>query len=303
MNLLTQFKKNSKSTLLYKVHAGVGDLLWRTALYRELKRRNPVMKLIISGIDRNSDSIWRSIYKNNPDIDELRTELEDDQNWLNDVDEFISDALCPHVISDYSKEMHAIDALGKWAGLTIYDKSYWYESTEEEKKWADSFLKNHEASKIVGVGIRASTWVRTWSFIKTKKIVKLLIQNGYKVVMFNSTEIDLKDIDLINMCGGYTIREVAAVIEKLDMLITPDTGYLHLAGHFKIPTLALFGCTDPEHRIKYYPTVSAILGKPQLNCWPCFIHASQCNYGIPSPCMDNIQVEDVLEQINKMGVL
>ena len=104
------------------------------------------------------------------------------------------------------------------------------------------------------------------------------------------------------MCGGYNIREVAAVVEQLDLLITPDSGLLHYGGHFRIPTVSIWGGTDPNTRIKYYPTVVAIIGKEKCERWPCFLHAPACEFGVPAPCIDQIHAEEVVKVIDQLGI-
>ena len=45
---------------------------------------------------------------------------------------------------------------------------------------------------------------------------------------------------------GKSIREVAAILSTVDLLIANDTGIMHVAGAVGIPILSLFGPTDPK---------------------------------------------------------
>ncbi len=49
---------------------------------------------------------------------------------------------------------------------------------------------------------------------------------------------------VVNACGAFAIHEWPALIRRLTMLITNDTGTLHLAVALKVPTLSLFSATD-----------------------------------------------------------
>jgi|GEM_PF-302693 len=49
-----------------------------------------------------------------------------------------------------------------------------------------------------------------------------------------------------NLAGVFNLREAAALIDRLDILITPDTGPLHVAAAMKTPTIALYGVADPS---------------------------------------------------------
>ena len=51
---------------------------------------------------------------------------------------------------------------------------------------------------------------------------------------------------VLNLAGVFNLREAAALIDRLDILITPDTGPLHVAAAMKTPTIALFGVANPS---------------------------------------------------------
>ena len=46
----------------------------------------------------------------------------------------------------------------------------------------------------------------------------------------------LRDQRVINAAGKLSLREAAALIARLDVLVTPDTGPLHVAAALKTPT-------------------------------------------------------------------
>ena len=51
---------------------------------------------------------------------------------------------------------------------------------------------------------------------------------------------------VLNLAGVFNLREVAALIDRLNILITPDTGPLHVAAAMKTPTIALYGVANPS---------------------------------------------------------
>ena len=299
MNLLKQFSgeiDHSGKVLLLDHYMGVGDALWRTTLHRELKRRNPDMKLYVSSMG----NYWKEIYKTNPFIDKF-VERVGQAPYINGVDYYVSDKLCPHVISDYSRRMDALDALEIWSGLEIRDKSFWYEVTEEENKWATKFLEKYP-KPIVGIQLKSSTLVRTWPPEQVMRLIQMLRYNGIIVVVVDNQHFGFKDPGIINLAGGYNIREVAAIIKQLNLLITPDSGILHFGGHLKIPTIAIFGGSDPSCRLKYYTTVHPIChGNKYCDKWPCWSHAYVCPKNIvPSPCLSAIRAEEVFEMVKQI---
>lgn len=299
MNLLKQFDgtiDHSGKTLLLDHYMGVGDALWRTALHREIKRRNPDMKLYVSSMG----NYWKLIYENNPYIGKLVDRI-GNPPYISGVDYYVSDQRCPHVISDYARKMDALDALEVWSGLEIRDKSYHYIVTEDEQKWADKFLSKYDRP-IVGIQLKSSTWVRTWPSEEVLRLIRMLRYNGITVVVMDNSQFGYRDKDIINLAGGCNIREIAAIVQKLDLLVTPDSGILHFGAHFRIPTIAIFGGSDPSCRIKYYTTVYPICkSKEVCELYPCWSHAYVCPKNIvPSPCLSIIKAEDVFNVIKEI---
>jgi len=50
----------------------------------------------------------------------------------------------------------------------------------------------------------------------------------------------------LNICGKTTLRTLPQVMKRLKLFITPDTASLHLSLALGLPTIALFGPTDPS---------------------------------------------------------
>ena len=67
----------------------------------------------------------------------------------------------------------------------------------------------------------------------------------YKPLM-DSLAADGIDQIMLNMLGKTTLQEVGALIESCDVVVTADTGSLHIALALNKPVVALFGPTDPK---------------------------------------------------------
>lgn len=297
MNILKQFEgeiNHSGKILLYDMFAGIGDVLWRTSLFKELKRRNPEIKLYVSSMG----NYWKPMLQNNSDVDKLVDRI-GNPPYIDGIDYYVSDRACPHVISQYSREMDALDALEKWAGFEIRDKSFVYQITEDENKWANEFLGKYKRH-IIGIQLKSSTWVRTWPVEETIKLIRILRNNGINIVVMDNGQFGFKDDGIINLTG-YNIREVAAIIKNVDLMVTPDSGLMHFAGHFRVPTIVIFGGSDYSCRVKYFPTVTPI-SKGNISCeqWPCWSHSYMCNKGIPAPCMSAIKAEEIFDMVRQI---
>lgn len=103
----------------------------------------------------------------------------------------------------------------------------------------------------------------------SKKVVPIIIDHEQPLEGFNCT----KDLD---------IRETIVLISQLDLVIGPDTGPMHVAGTLGIPTLWLFGPTDPRLRVGYYPEAN-VIWKPcnkDRVCWYDYCEKLNCLWKI-----------------------
>ncbi len=88
-----------------------------------------------------------------------------------------------------------------------------------------------------------------------------------------------------------TLRELPALISRLSVLVTNDSGAMHVAAARRVPTVAIFGPTDwPSTRPWEAPT--QLVHRP-VPCSPCFLE--ECP--IDHPCMDGVQSYDVAEAV------
>ncbi len=93
---------------------------------------------------------------------------------------------------------------------------------------------------------------------------------------------------LLNLAGQTRLKELAALFALADLVVTTDTGPMHLAAAVHAPLIALFGPTAPW-RTGPYGNGHVILREP-LNCSPCFKRSCTSR-----ECMNSISLEEVLE--------
>ena len=134
----------------------------------------------------------------------------------------------------------------------------------EEKKWARELLKGYKHT--VGIGWRANGFARSYPKEYTTKLVNLASFQGYTPVILSADNTQFKGA--INLGGKTSIRQLFALIEALDYIVTVDTGTLHVAGAFGTPTIALIGPIDASWRCSTYKNCYPL--KPNIPCYPCF---------------------------------
>ena len=99
-----------------------------------------------------------------------------------------------------------------------------------------------------------------------------------------------------NLAGKTSISELISHIANLDLFITGDSGSMHLAASFQIPTVSIFGPTRDEATSQWMNAKSVVV-KKNLDCQPCMKRTCPLKH---HNCMKSIQAKDVLEAVKSL---
>jgi heptosyltransferase-2 len=98
----------------------------------------------------------------------------------------------------------------------------------------------------------------------------------------------LASANLINLAGKTNLLEAIYLISQCSLFISNDSGLMHIAGALNIPTVAIFGSTNPTTTS---PMGSkSVIVRREVPCSPCLKKTCPTDFR----CMRMISVEDVL---------
>ena len=160
-----------------------------------------------------------------------------------------------------TETLHTVSAK-KMYHMDFYVPSKLHTWAEEQWKTIDnhSSLNRGEVEKPLRVGLVLGTsWAtkewpqeKWYSLIKSLQYrVNFVCLGGPKEAtqykpLLDSLAAEGIDQIVLNMLGKTTLQEVGALIESCDVVVTADTGALHIALAMNKPVVALFGPTDPK---------------------------------------------------------
>ena len=99
-----------------------------------------------------------------------------------------------------------------------------------------------------------------------------------------------------NLSGKTSISELINQISRLDLLITGDSGPMHLAAGLQVPTVAIYGPTN-DNETSQWKNQKSIIGKKDLDCQPCMKRTCPLKH---HKCMRLIQAGDVLNAVESI---
>ena len=97
-----------------------------------------------------------------------------------------------------------------------------------------------------------------------------------------------------NLIGKTTLAELMDRLSECTLLLTNDTGTMHLAAALGVPTVAIFGSTEPRLTIPLGPGHRVL--RHQVACSPCFLRECPLDFR----CMNAVTVEEAAKAILKM---
>ena len=98
----------------------------------------------------------------------------------------------------------------------------------------------------------------------------------------------------VNLAGSTTLPQLAALMASCDVVVTNDTGPMHISAAVKTPVVAIFGSTDP---VTTGPRGNGhIIVRKEVSCSPCFKRVCPTDHR----CMDLISTDDVQEALNRI---
>jgi len=165
--------------------------------------------------------------------------------------------------------------------------------------------KNNIITLCIGAGFYSKRWLPEYF----AELINLIYQHklGKVIVLGDETDIQTaKNIknstkyDFLNLCGKFNLIESAALLNSSNLVISNDTGLMHIAQALKKNIIAIFGSTTKE--LGYFPVnENSIVIEKDLDCRPCSHNGKNKCPKKHFKCIKEIYPEEVLENIKKFS--
>lgn len=200
--------------------------------------------------------------------------------------------------TDYYVKM--LEALGVRGGDGRLSLHY----TPQEESWASQVLGE---GSWIGINAGATYGsAKRWFPTRFAEVASGLVQDhGARILLVGGPgeasigreieeAVQAPRTEVLNMVGRTTVRQLVALLSRCRLLITNDSGPMHVAAALGVPLVALFGPTD-------HTTTSPLTDKWRMvrktaDCSPCLKRVCPIDHR----CMEALTVEDVLSAAKEL---
>lgn len=185
-------------------------------------------------------------------------------------------------------------------GLDIF----WDRSVED--RWSPFFRGGNGAPErpVVGIHPGSDCPVKRWAPERFGRVADRLIESdGARVVLLGGpSETQLAGSiaqgmrhGAVNLAGKLSIEELSYVISRLDLLVTNDSGPMHIGAAAGTPLVALFGPSVPEQFGPCAPPDRCRLVWREIDCRPCRQDGCAAHR-----CMETISPDEVFGKCREL---
>jgi len=266
---LTNYRgvKTGLNILAYRNLGGLGDILMTTSAIEKVKEKYPNSKITYA-----CPKEFLPLLKHNPMIDRLsiydrEVTQEEYDVVINLTHDCIDYEIKHQPLVEQNRSEVFVSSCGLLDGSVPSPKIY---LNENEIFWAGDFLKNRSAPTI-GLVLTSNAKVRQWPYFKDLR--KQLLKDYPTATILEISHVeptDWKKHERVIPIFGFELRQVAALINQCDLIVSPDTGIAHIAGALGKPTVWLFTHIDGKIRTKNY-----------TDSYVCQVTPSTCPKGMP----------------------
>jgi heptosyltransferase-1 len=204
------------------------------------------------------------------------------------VDEKIPEDMNKHAVNRYLDFPRYLGAAGE--AEFILPRNHEAETTGQ--RLLDQY--NLKDKKFIAINPIAYWETKLWDNDNFARLADLIKEKLKMDVVFTGSEKEsIEKITSgmvtygINLGGRTSLSELAYLYKKALLVITTDSGPMHLAAAVETPVIALFGPTDPARTGPYGKGHTIV--RTELQCSPCFL--KRC---ASKKCMKEILPEQVL---------
>ncbi len=178
-----------------------------------------------------------------------------------------------------------------------------------------SRLNALDANVLIGIaGGAGASWgkdagLKQWPAVKFAQLADRIAKelNATVLLLGSESERSIADVitrmtqaRLVDLVGKTSIKELAAIMSYLKVLVTNDGGPLHMAAALGVRTVSIFGPVDSRVYGPYPPGEDHIVIQRDLPCRPCYQNFRMPVCKQERECISSIETQEVFEAVRRL---
>lgn len=204
-----------------------------------------------------------------------------------------------HIVDRYFDTLKSLDVENDLLGLDYFEGE---ENRAIRKTLPEQFQKSYLVFALAGTYFTKKIPFEKWiEMAKLSPLPILLLGGPSEKELGEKLVSDALKQPIFNGCGSFNLNQSAALIREAELVVTGDTGLMHIAAAYQKKTVSLWGNTIPEFGMYPYvpqhPDRVTILENKDLGCRSCSkLGYDKCPKG-HFDCMMTLDVSNVFRQI------
>lgn len=222
------------------------------------------------------------------------------RSWLlSDALPFPANLETEHLVTTYKRLLAPL-------GIPVSETKPYLCLDAADRAYARSFFEVNQIPKgttVIGINPGAAYGTaKCWPKERFKEVTAKLAQNPELCLLYfgdrNSAPM-IEEIcsgmpkNVINVAGKTSLRELMALIASCSILLTNDSGPMHIASALNVPLLALFGSTSD---VRTGPYNGGVVIHKHVECSPCYKRVCPIDFR----CMTRISSDEVYKELLKL---
>ena len=195
----------------------------------------------------------------------------------------------------------------QYAELAMTNMPSWDKKTSKSKLYIDAVKFEKPTIGINGGAAYGSA--KRWYPERFAEVAKefsdrfdiVILGAPNEIDIANEIEENLKSMNVknyTNLAGKTTVKELCANIAGCSLMLTNDSGPMHIAAAYQIPTVAIIGPTEYKQTYPWMNEKGKIV-RHDLECSPCVKRECPLKH---HECMKGITASEVIEAVKELGI-
>jgi len=204
----------------------------------------------------------------------------------------------PHQVERY------LDILDEFCGAESDRRTPELVVDQADSNYAEKVIaKKASSNSLVGIFPSTRHPTKRWPAKYTAELADMCLSRGLNIAILGGQADILQAQAVVESMQGQptfvhtsgSLGQLAGLVSKCKIVVSPDTGPAHMAAALKVPVIALFGPTSPE---RWAPRgAECRVLRQELPCSPCSNHGgSSCSIGTYE-CMQLLKPDRVVQSL------